>query len=188
MNIVQIGCNNCEDEVFKFVSDNKDSVSKFLVIDALPECVEIAKIKYAFLEHKLVPANCAIYNDNTIVKLVYPESGGTSAHASVFENHVKMHGHSKCNFLFLPSLTLNNIFEFMKGQVDRLYIDIEGYDVEALLKLNYEKYKPKYIEYEWVHSDGVFTSNLNHNKLVDLLTKNNYKVEKQGYNSIAQLQ
>jgi hypothetical protein len=76
----------------------------------------------------------------------------------------------------------------MQGRVDRLYIDIEGYDVEALLKLNYEKYKPKYIEYEWVHSDGVFASNLNHNKLVDLLRKNNYKVEKKGDNSIAQLQ
>lgn len=188
MNIVQIGCNNCEDEVFEFINQNKDSVSKFVVIDALPKCIDIAKTKYAFLEDKLVAVNCAIYNDNTIIKLIYPQSSDTSAHASLFENHVKTHGYSKCNFLFLPSLTLNNVFEFMNGDVDRLYIDIEGYDVDALLKLNYEKYKPKYIEYEWVHSDGVNVSHLNHNKLVSLLTKYNYKLEKRGNNSIAQLQ
>lgn len=188
MNIVQIGCNNCEDEVFDFVNKNKESISKFLVIDALPKCVEIAKAKYAFLENKLIAVNCAIYNDNSIVKIIFPKDGQTSAHASIFENHVKTHGHSKCDFLFLPTLNLNNIFEFMQGHVDRLYIDIEGYDVEALLKLDYKKYKPKYIEYEWVHSDGVHSSNINHNKLVSLLTNNNYKIEKQGNNSIAQLQ
>ena len=114
MNIVQIGCNNCEDEVFNFIDKNKESICKFLVIDALPKCVEIAKTKYAFLESKLIAVNCAIYNENSIVKLIFPKDGQTSAHASIFENHVKTATMDFSSTTFVREVSRARTFGFMK--------------------------------------------------------------------------
>ena len=49
MNILQIGCNTCKDDAFDFISKNQDEVKLFIVIDALPACVEKAKNVYSFL-------------------------------------------------------------------------------------------------------------------------------------------
>ena len=35
LNIVQIGCNNCEDHVSKFVQKNSNNINNFIAVDAL---------------------------------------------------------------------------------------------------------------------------------------------------------
>lgn len=187
MNIIQIGCNNCEDHVFDFVSTNRDSISNFLVIDALPKCVEIASQKYNFLGDRLIAVQCAVAPENGILKFFYPTTDDCSAHSSLLKNHVNNHHHKDLNYFFIPTLDINTIFNFFFNNVERLYVDIEGLDVVTILNLDFEKNKPKYIEYEFYHADGTFSYNKNSDKLLSLLQSHNYSLEQSGYNVIAKL-
>jgi hypothetical protein len=84
-------------------------------------------------------------------------------------------------------LDINTIFNFFFNNVERLYVDIEGLDVVTILNLDFEKNKPKYIEYEFYHADGTFSYNKNSDKLLSLLQSHNYSLEQSGYNVIAKL-
>ena len=57
MNIIQIGCNDCNDHVYDYVKSNEQQISKFVVVDALPKCVKIAELKYSFLKDRVVTLN-----------------------------------------------------------------------------------------------------------------------------------
>lgn len=187
MNIIQIGCNNCDDHVFEFVSQNKDKITNFLVIDAMPKCVEIAKDKYFFLGEKLIAINCAVGIENRILQFFYPENDETSPHASILSFHVKNHRHPNLKSFYVPCLNINNIVDIFDNGVDRLYVDMEGLDVVTLLSLDYNNCKPKYIEYEFYHSDGSFSSGKNHAQLVDLLRNHGYSIRKSSeYNAVAE--
>ena len=178
MNIIQIGCNNCEDHVFDFISSNKDAIKKFLIIDALPDCVSKAKNKYSFLGEKLIAVNCAVANSRGVLNFFYPKNDSLSPHASLLQSHVSNHLHQNIESISVPCLHINDIIDSFVEQVDRLYIDIEGLDVITLLSLDYSKLKPKYIEYEFCHADGSFTIKDNSKKLIDLLTNNNYELSR----------
>jgi hypothetical protein len=78
--------------------------------------------------------------------------------------------------------------ELFNDKVDRLYIDIEGLDVEVLLSLDLFKYKPNYIEYEFTHADGAFRVGKMHETLVYRLVSFGYSLRRSGeYNIIAEL-
>jgi FkbM family methyltransferase len=187
MNIIQIGCNDCNDDVFKFVSLNRDKISKFLVIDALPDCVTIAKEKYSFLGERLYPVNCGVGAKTGIMQFYYPSGDKLSAHASLLESHLHSHSHQSLDYLCVPVLSINDVLSFF-DQVDRLYIDAEGLDVSTLLTLDYFKFKPNYIEYESAHADGTGTRSENYFKLKKLLMSFGYEIKRNGeYNSVAEL-
>lgn len=188
MNVIQIGCNNCDDHVFDFVSKNQNSINQFIIIDALPECVKIAKEKYSFLKEKLVAINCAISNKNGICEFFYPQNDEISAHASMLEGHLRSHGHKTLKCFCVPCLSLNCLLESFGNSIDRLYIDIEGLDATVLLGLDFIKNKIKYIEYEFTHSDGAFRAGDKHNNLMKLFADNGYQLQKVSeYNIKAEL-
>jgi hypothetical protein len=187
MNIIQIGCNDCNDDIFKFVSLNRDTISKFLVIDALPDCVAIAKEKYSFLGERLYPVNCGVGVKTGITQFYYPKGDKFSAHASLLESHLRNHSHQSLECLCVPVLGINDVLSFF-DHVDRLYIDIEGLDVSALLSLDFSNFKPSYIEYESAHADGTSLRAANDLKLNNLLISLGYQTKRNGeYNSVAEL-
>jgi hypothetical protein len=49
MNILQIGCKNCEDDVFLFFQENEKDVNEIVLVDAISECVDISRKKYDFI-------------------------------------------------------------------------------------------------------------------------------------------
>lgn len=188
MNILQVGCNNCDDHVFDFIADNKDLINLFVVIDALPDCVSIAKEKYSFLGKKLHPLNCAVSDKNGVLEFFYPQGEDKSAHASLSKSHLIDHRHPILDSFFVPSLNLNCLLDSYKNSIDKLYIDMEGLDTKTLLNLDFEKNKIKYIEYEFYHSDGSFSVGENHNALVEKFYKYNYILSRASeYNIKAEL-
>ena len=174
MNIIQIGCNDCNDEANNFILKNKDNINKFLVVDALPKCTDIAKTTYAFLGDKLTVLNCAVGNSNHITKIYYPASDDKSAHASLSENHLYAHLHKEVNNITIPVIDVNLIFEYFSEPVDWFFIDTEGLDVDILLHLDFDKYAPYNIHYEFSHSDGPFTVGVKHSELTQKLNGYGY--------------
>ena len=50
MNIIQIGCCDCKDEMNGFILKNEANINKFVIIDAMNVSVEKAKRSIPFLE------------------------------------------------------------------------------------------------------------------------------------------
>jgi FkbM family methyltransferase len=188
MNILQIGCNDCNDHVFKFVSNNADKINYFFIIDALPKCIEDAKNVYSFIE-KLIPINVAVSNYNGLTNFYFPSDDDKSGHASMSKDHVFRHNHQKLETNVVPCININYLFATLNMEIERFYIDIEGYDVDILLSLDFNRFKPKYIEYECYHSDGTFSNGgEKNNKLLKILDDNGYHYKSDGqYNIIAEL-
>lgn len=178
MKIIQVGCNDCNDHVFDFVKQNQDQINFFLAIDAMPKCTEIASEKYSFLGEKLHILTTAVADKNGIFEFFYPESDDKSAHASLLQNHLTSHHHTKLKSFTSPCLSLDCILDSYGNDIDRLYLDMEGLDVLTLLNSNLEKNKIKYIEYEFSHSDGPFSAGANHKNLLLKLEKLNFSYER----------
>lgn len=190
MNIIQIGCNDCNDEVFKFVSNNANNITNFIAIDALPKATDIARNKYSFLGDRLAVINCAVGLKSGLLSFYHPQNDDVSAHASLILDHLKGHLHKVINRITVPTIEINTLLSDIVekiGQINRFYIDTEGFDVPLLLQLDINKYKMDYIEFEYVHSDGVHTTGENLNKLLEKLKINYKSLNKSGeYNIIAQ--
>jgi len=190
MNIVQIGCNDCNDEVFKFVSNNVNKIKNFVAIDGLPKATDIARNKYSFLGDKLKVINCAVGLKSGLLSFYCPQNDDISAHASLSLDHLKGHNHRIITKNIVPSIEINTLLSNIVdeiGQINRFYIDTEGFDVPLLLQMNFDLFKIEYIEFEYAHSDGVFKTGENLNKLLEKLKINYTSLNKSGeYNIIAQ--
>lgn len=188
MTIIQIGCNDCQDQVFDFVSANKDKIKKLIVVDALQKSIDAAKKTYSFLGQKLFPVVSAVGLYNGVIPFFYPEDESGSIHASAILDHVLEHKHEKVKIFCSPLLKLENIlhsFEIQK--IDRLYIDVEGLDVDILLDLSFTKFDIDFIEYEFCHADGTFENGPKGKALQEKLVSLGYKIHQSDqYNLTAQ--
>lgn len=187
MNIIQIGCNTCEDSVFAFVKENASKIENFIAVDVLAKCIEIAKEKYSFLGDKARMVNTAIGNKNGLVDFFYPTSDEKSQHASLNVNHVIGHLHCKIEKRVSPCLNINDFLASLSfEEIDYFFIDVEGLDVLILLEMDLEKYHPKHLQFEYVHSDGAHSVGENLNKLIQKLKKLDYSLSRSGeYDIIA---
>ena len=190
MNIIQIGCNDCNDEVFKFVVNNANKINNFVAIDALSKATDIARNKYSFLGDKLTVINCAVGLKSGLLFFYHPQNDDVSGHASLSLDHLRGHSHKVINRITVPTIEINTLLSDIVekiGQINRFYIDTEGFDVPLLMQLDIDKYKIDYIEFEYVHSDGVHKTGENLNKLLEKLKINYNSLNKSGeYNMIAQ--
>jgi hypothetical protein len=175
--IFQVGCNNCQDEVRDFVFKNQENIGKFIVIDALPKSISTAKEVYKDLGEKLIPIICAVGTRNGIIPFFFPESEEGSAHASASLEHVFQHLHKKVYSLYSPLIDINDIFASLKlTKIDRLYLDMEGWDAETILHLDFSKVEIPFIEFEFTHSDGTFSTGENLNKVIKKLETLGYSI------------
>ncbi len=190
MNIIQVGCNDCNDEVFKFVQENRNKINKFVAIDALPKATDIARNKYSFLGDKLIVINCAVSLKSGLEFFFYPENEHCSVYASLSKDHLIGYNYKKISQIVIPSVEINTLLSDLRskiGEINRFYIDTEGFDIPLLMQLDMDKNKIEYIEFEFAHSDGVNKTGENLNKLLEKLKINYNSINKSGdYNIAAQ--
>jgi FkbM family methyltransferase len=184
MNIIQIGCNDCTDEAFKFITENEKDIKKILIIDALPKCTEIAKNTYSFLGERLSVLHCAVGTKNAITNFYFPPEDDKCGHSSLSKEHLHRHEHPILTSLTVPVLDINVIFDSFNDEVDWFFIDTEGLDVEILLHLDFNKYKPKNIHYEFAHSDGPFITGQKHQSLINKFESYNYNIKQTSVQNI----
>jgi len=189
LNIIQIGCDDCKDEVFDFIKNNDEKIGTFVVIDASQEAITIAKEKYSFLGNKIKAVNVAVGTTNGIAEFFLPVGELHSAHASLSKAHVENHEHPQTYSVFVPCLTINDLLTSINLDViDYFFIDCEGYDVDILLQADLPKFNIKRIKYEFYHSDGTYTTGAKNNLLMKKLNELNYQfVGKDQYNNFFSL-
>jgi FkbM family methyltransferase len=187
MNIIQIGCNVCDDEVFDFIKKNQSEISQLIIVDALPKCIEVAREKFSFLKEKVKFINCAIGIESKMIDFFYPKNDDTSGHASVYENHVKRHLHQEVEKFSIQCIEINEFLEkHSLTNIDLFAIDIEGLDVDVLLKLDFTKFNINKIIYEFTHADDTFSVGQKHELLIQKLINLQYNCQRIGdYNILA---
>lgn len=158
MIIVQVGCFDGDDDVYKFVMQNKDKINRLIIVEPLLAKLKEAKARYAKLNY-LESFNIAIVPDENIKKitLYYPKDLNHAQLTSFNKDNVrKFFSDQDISSFEIEALTINKLFSNLKlKNIDRLYVDTEGLDCKIILSLDLMKYNIKYIEYEYVHCDGV---------------------------------
>lgn len=154
MKIVQIGCNNGDDEIYNII--NSQYVEFALLVDANPFVLEeLTKVRYE--NFKNVKIECHLISD--IEKEMYfhiPHFEGHkySQHSSMSMNHVVNHGHKveESKTFLMKVITLEKLCNLHNLiDIDYLYIDCEGEDFNILNTFNFNKFNVKKLTFEHDH-------------------------------------
>lgn len=159
MNIVQIGSNDCFtcDDCFKFVEANRNKIDRLICvdpnIDKLSNCFKV----YENFDFELQIMARAIITDpnQKTVRLYYSNVEVNGHHTSIYREHLLKIGWEPYNIYHKDHLacTANQLFGMSKLKtIDRLYVDCEGYDVDIISSIDYNKYDVKFIRFENTHS------------------------------------
>ena len=173
MNIVQIGCNNGDDHVFKYVQDKE--INKILFIEPHEESLEKCKEKYSYLGDKAEFKCCAVVPILGCKKVQLTISNENTEFCSLNESHVVQHMHNDDNTTReVEAVEINELLDdFINSlpeglnAIDHLFVDAEGLDAQLLFALNITG-SPKEIQgkrqknigritFEYIHSDGITT-------------------------------
>lgn len=158
MKIIHIGCNNGKDHVLDFCIKNKNMIEEIHLIEPNEYELEICKQTYSGFPQARFHNLAIVPDEKKSVELHIPQQKSFSGHASTSTAHLIAHGHNGFDSIRVMATNLNEFFESNKISIcDRLYIDTEGLDCEIILNLDIEKYKIGRIEFEIIHTDGVFS-------------------------------
>lgn len=189
--IVQIGVCDAKDHVQDYVKSLSQSDIFCVFIEANPYSIPLIHDAYKFLNNKII-SNIAISTYTGTIKLFLPPwyKTGDAQVASVNKNHVVMHQvpENTVQEIEIPCLTLNSYLNNVLGLdvndiIDRLYIDVEGHDVDIILSTDFSKLNIKEIFFETAHTDGTFsgTTDIYTDRFISAanhLAKFNYKLNK----------
>ena len=173
MNVLQIGCNKCDDHVTEYVSNNADKIDHLILIDIDKSFVTHANRIYKNVK-KLTTIVTAITSDPTQkeITLYHLKHHMFSGHTSFSYKHMIDHKHSPKNIVEVnhSARTITSVLEeYNIKEIERLYIDTEGLDVDILMTIDYNKYNVSHITFEHIHCGGAWKSNSTNPKLVQFL-------------------
>jgi hypothetical protein len=182
MNILQIGCNAGNDDVFKFLCSYKEHLTKVILVDACTVALNKAIEHYSTTELNPIFINKAVILSSDKESTIYaPEQGvGTPLSSTIKEIVDSGHGYKEpikgktveaCRVSELLGL-------FNSTLIDRFYTDTEGLDTLIVQDIDLKKYKIPYIQFEFVHSDGHFKNGANLNNCLSYLNSNGYHVSR----------
>lgn len=175
MNIIQIGCHDGDDHVFEFIKCNKNKIKRAILVEPLGEKLKEAKIRYK--DYEFVEFyECAIVDffDKQEISFFHPEDLVHSQIASINFNHTKSF-RSDIKEIKVKCINIQKFLESLSIQkINRFYIDTEGLDCSLINQIDFDKYDIDYIEYEFIHSDGIHKHGKNGIELENKLLKLGY--------------
>jgi FkbM family methyltransferase len=184
MNIVQIGAHTGDDHVTEYVKNNPYDL--LVLVEANPNCIEELIKNYDGFVHTVFINQAVVSNDLTEIQLYFPEKDLASQHVSLTKSHLVKHGHNNIGLLTIKCANINQVLE--KYVPDRLYIDVEGLDIDLVDAIDFIQFKPNYIEFEYIHSDGPLSwGGPKLDSCLKKLETEGYQISKNGYNVIAEL-
>ncbi len=200
MNLLQIGCNNGQDHVGSFCEKHSPVISRAIFVDASLEALDKSRRRYKNFPNFEFLNVAVVDTDISAVSLFFPEDRASCGHASLSEHHVTHHNTveaqlkksnsiARTTSISVPAARVNNILSrFKTPLIDRLYIDVEGYDARIISDIDFDTYLIPYIRFEFIHSDGPFTQGPILNKALEKLSHYNYTVIRDGEYDLVAIQ
>ena len=168
--ILHVGCHNGDDEIYSFVSENKDNIESVVLVDANPICIEQTKKQYVEISNcqfecfAVLPVSIGGLN----IDLHSPVGEKTSTVSSVIKDFVTTHSKDTNTDTFQAKTTTLKELLVKYPKTNYLSIDTEGLDVLNLFSLDSSDYENiTKVSFEYIHSDG--TVSFGGSKLQSLL-------------------
>ncbi len=185
MNIVNIGCGPGKDECFFFIKANEKFLkgSKVFLIDASPASLKSSQGLYEkfFSQHCGIDFHFLNYavsedSDAEFLSFYIPKNEPTCGLSSLSSSHLSNHGRQEeIEEIKVRAHTAHSLFdELGLTYIDRLYVDVEGWDAKILLSIDFEKYFIPFILFEHLHLDGSFSKGELADTLFKKLKENEY--------------
>ncbi len=178
MKLVQIGANSGNDDVFNFISKNRNNIDLAILVEPIPFIIDTLKNEYQSFEN-IVIENIAISDTHVNEFTLYYEENSNYEVSSFSKQHILDHGcpEYKIKSLNVPCLTINKLLEkYNITELDYLYIDTEGLDVFIISSIDYSKYKINNIIFEIAHTDGANNKGDNCDKILKYLQELGYSL------------
>jgi hypothetical protein len=88
-----------------------------------------------------------------------PKNEPTCGLSSLSSSHLSNHGrHEEIEETKVAARTAHSLFDELELTcIDRLYVDVEGWDAKILLSIDFKKYFIPFILFEHLHLDGSFS-------------------------------
>lgn len=185
MNILQIGVNDAIDKFFDFVNLNKSNIQKSIFVDASIEALEKAIERYKTIGITEHFYNYLVTDDNSEYRAFYiPADEKTSGHSSIYPEFLLGSNHN--NGMIERQVKCININDLISNfdYIDYLQLDAEGMDADIICAINFE-IPIKRIEFESVHSDGLFTRGTRYQRAISYLNSKGYMLSHVDLNTIA---
>lgn len=156
MNILQIGVCDGVDHVFSFCEENQHSLKKVILVEPVPAAMIKVREQYKDIPNcRFVEAAAVYLEDSNAVDIYVPTNEEVSGHSSLIKGHVFRHLHPEIKAITVNALHVNSILEkFNEEVIDRVYIDVEGLDVELISVIDFNRFKIPFLQFEAAHSDG----------------------------------
>jgi FkbM family methyltransferase len=185
MNIIQVGCYKGDDHVTGFIKQNYDAIKKAILIDANEKFIEQCKVVYKDLP-KVEICHYAIVTDDSETINFYI-SAEAPEECTAFKSYVESSPFCYTT-VETPAINLNNLFKkYNITDIDRLYIDAEGMDVDIVNSIDFNNVRIKYLHFEQLHTEGTRLSGNGvklHNCL-QMLSDLGYQIQSAGWDIIA---
>ena len=160
MNIVQLGVCQSNDDVYKYILENKINFDLLILVEPMSihnekiwECynkLDFINLDNIHLENVAITENIT----NELNFYYHPNDGPLFEVASTDPYHLIKHGYNPNELIQLkvPTLTMEKLFQtYNVTDIDLLAIDTEGLDDIILKSINYEKFNIKKIIFENLH-------------------------------------
>lgn len=143
-----------------------------ILVEANPDAIDIIRE----IRKRDLIINKAIYEGEETSKTFYisKNRGLCSIIKEHIEDNTGWKDYPIVNEMQIPTIHINDVFKMLgeDDSCDLLSIDIEGYDLQALSALNFNKYRPKIIIAEL--NGGYSENDKYYQQIVNLLLKNGY--------------
>lgn len=180
--IIQIGAHVGNDHVTEYVKANK--LDLLVLVEPNPNCIDELRKCYDGYNTEIIGKAVSTVDDQ-YVELHMPLNDSVSQHSSCNSEHIKQHGHTQQHSISVPTISINSLLKTYTN-IDRLYVDAEGLDIDIIDSIDLEEFCIPYIMFEYIHSDGPLSwGGQKYNVCVKRLEDNGYNLEKSGYNTIA---
>ena len=163
----------------EFVKKNYNKNSKVFVLEANP--LNIEKLKFCYKNFENIQIFNLAISTNKSDKLTFFYAQEDAPHYQVCSsdiNHVRRYyPESKLETFSVKSITINDFFENQSiYEIDYLSIDIEGFDYEVLMSIDFNRFNIKNISIEYLH-----LTKIQKKKLINYLIKLGYSYSGFGF-------
>ena len=176
MNLVQIGANCGEDHVTKLIKESAIRFDKIILVEPIIYIIEALKKSYKNIDNVIIE-NCIISNSSETLEKIYYHRGSNYETSTLNKTHLFDHGCTEdiIDFIEVKNMTLTDLlFKHNIINLDYLFIDAEGQDVDILMNLDLSLTPVRHIHLETVHSDGAFKRGPRFKAICDYLTSRGY--------------
>ena len=163
----------------EFIKKNYNKNSKAFVLEANP--LNIEKLKFCYKNFENIQIFNLAISTNKSDKLTFFYAQEDAPHYQVCSsdiNHVRRYyPESKIETFSVKSITINDFFENQSiYEIDYLSIDIEGFDYEVLMSIDFNRFNIKNISIEYLH-----LTKIQKKKLINYLIKLGYSYSGFGF-------